>query len=598
MNNMRKGISVLGLAIALLLCVIPAEAAKSKYSPLTKKYKNASLEQVLNDIEAKTGYKLAYVAEDLDLNQRITMTFKEANAKTVLKKVLEKNKYDITSKKGVITIALKPVPPTTYQVVATTPSEIQEDSLKTVRIWQDTTYSVTCKTVTKELPQAKMEEPKPTNKGHYLQAFLGAGYSQVGYQSDGGKDKGGVGGLAQLQYAYFFHENWGVTVGAGFELYTSTGVINHQYEWNDQTDSEGERYTHRSEARNWTEKQMVGMVNIPVGIQCQYPVSNQNLKIYAGAGVKVGIPVLTSQKLTSGELQHTGYYDKWNLTLDEHVGNLGNQRDFYTQQHDEFPIDKQFSTKTVAIGVMANLGVAIPVAEQIDLMVGAYFDYTVNNIQPNDPKPIGWHQPNYPEDKPYREHRFMESYSGMVAASAALRPWEVGVTVGVQWHHKPKTKPVPKEYERIQDCDTTYTLTQRCDTTYKPQPEVAKKIVRLMNKSVIWFDMDKWEPKLEPADIIDRIAEILLENPNQKVLVNGHASKDGKAKHNQMLSDKRAEAVANLLLEKGVRPEQITIRGYSSQIRYVTEQDASEVHHNISLDRRVEIIPVADDVEQ
>jgi len=602
---MKTKLCIAALIFVSLLFVMPVSAAKSKYSPLTKKYKDASLEQVLNDIEAKTGYKLAYMAEDLDLNKRITMTFKDTPAKTVLKKVLDKDRYDLTSKKGVITISLKPEPPVTYQVLAIEPSEIQDDSLKTVRIWQDTTYSVACKTVTKELPQTEMIEPEPTSKGHYIQAFLGAGYSQVGYKVEGGKEKGFVGGLAQLQYAYFFHENWGVTVGAGFELYNSQGELNHTYEW-DRTkidefgggDSEQEAYIHRAEAKNWKEKQMIGMVNIPIGIQCQYPVADNKMKIYAGAGIKVGVPVLTRQKLVSGELQHTGYYPMWNLTLDEHVGNLGDKHDFYTEQASDFNLKNTIETKTVAVAAMADLGVAIPVTEQIDLMIGAYCDYTINNIQKMTQQSLGWHQLNFqPTTESYREHAFMNDYQGMAAASKALHPWLAGLKVGVQWHHKPKAKPAPKQYERIQTCDTTYTLAQRTDTTFKPQPEVAKRIVRLMNRSVIWFDLDKWEPKLEPADILDRIAELLIAHPEQKILVNGHASKEGQAQHNQMLSDKRAEAVANLLLEKGVRPEQITTKGYSSQMEYVADEEnteASNAHHNISLDRRVEILPLND----
>ncbi|MCQ2347713.1 MAG: OmpA family protein [Paludibacteraceae bacterium] len=592
---MNRIVSLCVFVVALTLAVPTFGASKSsKYHPLTKKYHNASLEQVLNDLEQKTGYKLAYVREDMDLNARVTATFKETPAKTVLKKVLEKNRYDITSKKGVITIALKPAPPTTYEVKATTPSEIQDDSIKTVRIWQDTTYSVACKTVTKELPQAVVEEPTPTSKGHYLQAFLGAGYSQVGYKEpEGMKDKGLVGALAQLQYAYYFHENWGVTAGVGFDFYSSKGVMNHVYEWTDQSDSEGEKYIHRAEAKDWTEKQLMGMVNIPIGVQCQYPLNDNNLRLYAGAGVKVGIPVFATQQLGKGEVKHTGFYEKWGMTMQEDLGNLGNDRDFYTETTDAFTLGKQLKSKMVAASVMADLGVAIPVAEQIDVLVGAYFDYCLNDIKDGDQQPMGWKQPNFPEDKSYRQHEFMAEYPGMVAASEALRPWQIGVKVGVQWHHKEKAKPAPKEYERIQVCDTTFTLAQRTDTTFKPQ--AAKKIVRMMNKAVIWFDLDKAEPKLEPADIIDRIADVLKENPEQKILVNGHASAEGNADHNQMLSEKRAQAVADLLLEKGVPAEQITVKGFSSQYEYIaTEEQAEDGHHNISLDRRVEIIPVTE----
>ncbi len=608
---MKKYYSICLVALALLL-VMPAMAAskKSKYSTLTKKYHDASLEQVLNDIQTKTGYQLSYYPEDLDLNQRVTMEFKDAPAKTVLKKVLEKDKYTLTSKKGVITINKVPEPPVTYERPATEPSEIVDDSLKTVRIYQDTTYSVACRMETHELPAGDSIYPEVTSKGHYIQAFLGAGYSQVGYKEPTGiKDKGGIGGLAQIQYAYYFHENWGITAGLGFELYSSKGVIDHTYEWKgeyDETaqkwsgipDSENERYFHNVKAKDWTEKQLMGMVNVPISIQCQYPLNEKNLRLYADLGVKIGIPVIKNQALKSGDIQHIGNYDTWGMIMQEDKGNLGDERDFYTESTGDFSLDKKMKAKTVAASLIADLGVAIPLTNQIDLMVGAYFDYCLNDIKDGDQQEMGWKQPNFASDKSYREHAFMAEYPGMVDASSALRPWQVGVKVGVQWHYKEKAKPAPKEYERIQICDTTFTLAQRTDTTMKPQ--VARKIVRLMNKAVIWFDLDKWDPKLEPADIIDKIAAILIENPEQKILVNGHASAEGNADHNQMLSDKRAEAVANLLLEKGVNAEQITTKGFSSQIQYKedvdsTEEESNVSQHNISLDRRVEIIPVMED---
>ena len=114
-----------------------------------------------------------------------------------------------------------------------------------------------------------------------------------------------------------------------------------------------------------------------------------------------------------------------------------------------------------------------------------------------------------------------------------------------------------------------------------------------MQRSVIWFDLDSWEPKLKPADIIDKIAAILIENPEQHILVNGHASKEGNDAHNQMLSSKRAQAIVDLLIEKGVNPAQITSNAYGSSVDYNDqEENTTAKKHNISLDRRVEIIPI------
>ena len=109
-----------------------------------------------------------------------------------------------------------------------------------------------------------------------------------------------------------------------------------------------------------------------------------------------------------------------------------------------------------------------------------------------------------------------------------------------------------------------------------------------METSVIWFDLDSTDPKLEPADIIQKIAEVLKENSGQHVQVNGHASKEGSKQHNQELSDKRAEAIKQLLLKEGVNETQIHTKGYSSAVSYKPKAG----QHEISLDRRVEIIPV------
>jgi len=602
---MRKRLtSICTLLLALVLVMPVMAASKSKYAPLTKKYKNASLEQVLNDIEAKTGYKLAYVADDLDMNQRVTMNFKETPAKSVLKKVLDKNRYDLTSKKGVITIAKKPQPPVTYEVKATTPSEVKDDSLMIVQIWQDTTYSVACKTVTKEVKQEDVQMPEPTSKGHYVQAFLGAAYSSLGYKLTDGKNYGGFGGTLQAQYAYFFHENWGVTAGLGFSGYSSKGKLNTEVRYEGQKTGDmklgdtpdGNPYNHIARAHDWSEKQASYMVDVPIGVQCQYPVA-EKLKIYAGAGFRLGFPVAGTWKLNAGELEHSGEFPQWGMTIE---GKDLQAHDFYVEKiGEDFSKDKHaLSLKPFSFSVMADAGVVIPLTEQIDLLAGAYFQVTCNDLSNGERTDIGWQQPD--ATPAYRQHSFMKMYpeNGMIGSTLAsnVRPYQVGVKVGVQWHHKEKAPVGPPFYERVETCDTTYTLTQRTDTTYKPQPKVAEQIKMLMQKSVIWFDLDKWEPKLEPADIIDRIAAIMVANPNQKILVNGHASREGQAEHNQMLSDKRAEAVTNLLLEKGVLPEQITTKGYSSEIEYVADDETPEQQeqqpHNIALDRRVEIIPV------
>lgn len=590
---------VLLLVVGLTVSLSAFPAGKSKYNTFTKSYKNARLEQVLNDLQSKTGYKIQYVEEDIDLNKRVTFQFKNQSARAVLRKVLDKD-LQVTVKKGVITISQKPMPPQEIKVPAVSPTRVEEDSLQTVTVYEDTTYTIHCKTETRELPGNAPEQPEYTAKGHYLQGYAGIGYDQLGYKPSRAKDaaKGSAGATVGLNYAYYFHNNWGAMAGVGFDYYGDHTVIGDCYEWQGQGDSDGEAYTHRVYGHGWTERQNVGMVNIPVGIQMMYPLTNSEkpLKLYADAGVQVGLPVWKNYRLTKGEIEHRGWYEQWNMEIHDQT-----DRDFYYESVDNFGKEPgKLQLTSVAVGVFADLGVAMPLAEQWDIMVGAFAKVTCNNMYNGNNLDLGWGNSRFTQYVPNAgnvpqpiSHDFMNPYEGFVNSNevATVRPWMVGVKVGFNWHLKEKAKPIAPQYERIQICDTTMTLTERREAVPKPQPLASQKIATLMERAIIWFDLDSWVPKLEPADIIDRIADILIENPEQHILVNGHASSEGNEEHNQMLSDKRAEAVVKLLIQKGVKPEQITSKGFSSSIQYV-DQDSTTAQHNISLDRRVEIIPV------
>lgn len=89
--------------------------------------------------------------------------------------------------------------------------------------------------------------------------------------------------------------------------------------------------------------------------------------------------------------------------------------------------------------------------------------------------------------------------------------------------------------------------------------------------------------------MIDKIAAVLLEHPEQMVLVYGHASKEGSLEYNQNLSERRAASIVRLLKKKGVPSNQIVSKGFSYTQQY---DDSENPYHDISLDRRVEIIPV------
>lgn len=109
-----------------------------------------------------------------------------------------------------------------------------------------------------------------------------------------------------------------------------------------------------------------------------------------------------------------------------------------------------------------------------------------------------------------------------------------------------------------------------------------------LKEAVIFFDFDKTAPQLEPADILIRIATILRKHPDQQIYINGHACKVGTDSYNTKLAMRRAQAVAAELQALGVSEKQMIVQSNGSReaFRYNGKQ------HQLSKDRRVEIIPV------
>lgn len=83
-----------------------------------------------------------------------------------------------------------------------------------------------------------------------------------------------------------------------------------------------------------------------------------------------------------------------------------------------------------------------------------------------------------------------------------------------------------------------------------------------------------------------KLANVLQKNPERTVLIEGFTDSTGTAAHNQTLSERRAGAVRNALLEQGVARERIAIRGYGAAYPVA----ANDTAQNRQLNRRVEIV--------
>ena len=78
------------------------------------------------------------------------------------------------------------------------------------------------------------------------------------------------------------------------------------------------------------------------------------------------------------------------------------------------------------------------------------------------------------------------------------------------------------------------------------------------------FDIGKSVVKAESYPIIDQIANYLKEHPKMKVMIEGHTDNTGKEAMNQSLSDKRAQAIKEEIVKRGVEASRMETIGYGA----------------------------------
>ena len=103
------------------------------------------------------------------------------------------------------------------------------------------------------------------------------------------------------------------------------------------------------------------------------------------------------------------------------------------------------------------------------------------------------------------------------------------------------------------------------DSTYQKniplQPIEVNAAIVLRN---LFFDTRKWDIKPESEVELEKVVQFMQDNPTVKIMIEGHTDNVGTAADNQKLSNARAINVVNYLLQKGIKSNRLSAKGYGA----------------------------------
>ncbi|MBQ5993357.1 MAG: OmpA family protein [Bacteroidales bacterium] len=435
---------------------------------------------------------------------------------------------------------------------------------------------------------------------HHINVHVGEAWTNNIYKRVGITQYYSHSTMLDVDYAYFFNEHWGLSLGVGLNRLAAkasiskSGVIpdfdvayDHAF---DQPVTYDPNYDLYYDAHGLKEKEVVWAVEVPLKAHFDWRFDGRN-GIYAALGVQGYFPIKAFNKYKGeGSVNTMGYEALYNQWYMQHLEN----GEIKMENH--FP-DAAYTGRgknvkmRPSVDLVADFGGVFALNKVVDFYLGAYCKYGFLNILPKEKTSlIGMNDQGEVMFQGTLGSDMLDIAYQNNEIKKGKTKWnllQIGLKAG--FHFKACATPAEKSKKQIekeildelkkksnepiiikQDPQYIY-IVPVCDQMNEdddyltPEDKAAiNELSDVLSKTKILFDLDKDIPKISDYnDNINRTVAILKSNPQLKLIVEGYTCDLGSEEHNRDLAQRRANNVRKLFIQKGVNPDQIETASYT-----------------------------------
>ncbi len=128
------------------------------------------------------------------------------------------------------------------------------------------------------------------------------------------------------------------------------------------------------------------------------------------------------------------------------------------------------------------------------------------------------------------------------------------------------------------------------DTTIVLEPLILERSIVLDN---IYYDLDRAEIRPDAAEELDKLVQILKDNPSIRIELSSHTDARATDAYNDALSQRRAESAVDYIVSQGIDPDRLVARGYGKR-QLIIETAQTEEEHQINRRTEFKVIEITD----